>query len=244
MANLNFIDEERDVLLKERGKYLYIPTLTGPKIYETSKIINEIVNPFTGKKMSSDTILYIQFHWSCYWESIALDKLTSEKINDCFAWYHNLRKKGISYREIKTDQKYKENFNIVRHYLTPTDFQEHFKNFDPNDSEAEAYERDLAEKALQKSQLKGSWLIRHSSKNRSDSINNYTRYYAISYLDLDNTIRHFLISKVVGIGWRFLENDEYSTFTNFLECLEYVLTALNLEYSSRISVYVEPDFFN
>lgn len=243
---MDFVDKERDIFFGARGKYIFIRGNTGVTLFETELLSDEIINPLTNIKMSNDEILYIIFALNCY--------LTTKDINlnifdEYVEWYINLRKSGKSFKDIRSNQEYRDKFNIIRYYLTPTDFQEHFKLFNPNDSNAETYERDLAQKALIKSGETGKWLIRHSSKNRPKNEQKYNylirfgiRYYVISWLESDSIIKHILIRKVVGIGWQYFQNDFYHTFTNFLECLEYVLLTLNLEFNKRISVYVDTDF--
>jgi len=238
------MDKERTLFLEGRGKYILIPGDNNLVLFETKLLSDEIINPMTNVKMSSDTILYIMFAMNCH---LSTSNITIEYIQKCFEWYSNLRKKGITFKDIRNEHK--EKFNIVKYYLTPIDFQEHFRNYNSSDSEAESYERDLAEKALIQSNEIGSWLIRHSSKNRPTNqeelnyLNNLgIRYYAISYLYSNTEIKHILISKYVGVGWKYVENNIYHTFTNFLECLEYVLLSLDLKYGARISVYVSPEF--
>jgi hypothetical protein len=245
---MDFVDEERILSLKEKGKYVFIPGDKNVVMLETSSLVGENINPITGIKMSSDTILYILFHSSCYINTHHID-LDQCVLDECFSWYHNMRRKGKTFDEIRLSQQFKEKYNIVKYYLTPVDFQEHFRSFDPKDSNSEVYERDLAEKALINSGEIGSWLIRHSSKNRPESkdmqnyLNNFgIRYYAISYLESSSKIKHLLINKEVGVGWNFSDTEQFHTFTNFLECLEYILIIFDLKYSSRISVYVSPDY--
>src|SRR5690606_31930628 len=131
--------------------------------------------------MTSDNILYILFHYNCYMTTYHLD-INNDLLKQYFNWYFDLRSKGISYSEIKSNVLNNEKFNIVKFYLNPMDFQDHFKNFNPEDSDAEAYERDLASQALLKSNYIGSWLLRHSSKNRTEG-SSVKRYYAVSYLE-------------------------------------------------------------
>lgn len=239
-TNIDYIAMERDIRLEFHGAYVFVPGDNKLELFETAAVRNLQVHPLTGQKMSKAIQDYIQLNVECY--DLTGDMLlTPESLQAFFTWYDESRNNGVSIYQLMNDPTTSEAYNIVRFYLTATDFQAHFKDFDPADSDQERYERDLAEKALRGRKRVGTWLLRHSSYNRpvEDTAKELlqrtgVRYYALSFISNKAQIEHKLLTQKVGYGWGYSKR----WFSNFLDCLEYVLVDNDLPYSERISKYV------
>lgn len=239
--NIDYIETARRTALDFHGKYVFLLRDDQLELFETEAVKSFTEHPITGEPLPDEVIKYIKFHVDCY--DVTKDMLLSqETLRAFFNWYGEIRKSTIPIEQLKTSRETQEAYNIVRFYMTATDFQDHFKSFDPANSDQERYERDLAEKALRERAKIGTWLLRHSSYNRP--VDNKVkeilkktgiRYYALSYIDTDTQIKHVLLSHHVSKGWKYSEN----WFTNFLECLEFVLEHNELPYYRRIGSYID-----
>jgi hypothetical protein len=190
-----------------------------------------------------EEIGYIAFHVDCYERTRELI-ITQETLNKFIGWYLQSRKEGKQVADLRTNPETEQAYSIVRFYMIPTDFQSHFRDFNSQDSKQEAYERDLAEKALRQRGSIGSWLLRHSSLNRPVTLEARNRlkrlgirYYAISFITPTFQIEHRLITYHIGRGFLF----QKQWFTNFLDTLEFILGFLNLSFGRWISDYVHID---
>lgn len=243
-TSYNYIDINRRTMLDFHGKYIFIFTHDHVDLFELEAIKNSIYHPLTGVILPKNVIKYIELHDKCYTETKNLD-LSAETLNNLYDWYQKSRKKGFSVQYLATQPETMQAYNIVKYYMTATDFQSHFKNFNPNDSNQERYERDLAEKALHEQKTPGSWLLRHSSYNRPIDENTTEffrkcgiRYYVLSYIDKIAQIQHVLLMYRVGMGWQY-KTYWYSTF---LDCLEAILHINGIPFSKRIEGYItDPD---
>ena len=241
ITTIDYIKIDRQTLLDFHGKYIFIFGTDRLNLFETKSMINLTTHPILGKQLCKETLQYIKSYEECY--EMSKDMLLSPQVlQQFFTWYITRRKAEVTVEQLKTNVSTYQAYNIVRLYMTATDFQDHFRNFDPENSDYERYERHLAEKALQKRKQIGTWLLRHSSYNRpnneEDMLNlrrKGIRYYAISYIDRDNEIQHVLLIHQVGKGWKYSTN----WFSNFLECLEFALIKNKLPFYGRIGNYIE-----
>lgn len=239
--DIDYIETARQTALDFHGKYIFLSRDDQLELFETEAVKDFTSHPITGESLPNEVLEYIKFHVNCY--DTTKDMLLSpETLRSFFNWYSESRKAQRSVKDLKTAPETAQAYNIVRFYMTATDFQDHFKSFDPANSDQERYERDLAEKALRERAKIGTWLLRHSSYNRP--VDNKVkeilkktgiRYYALSYIDTDTQIKHRLLAHHVSKGWKYLEN----WFPNFLECLEFVLEQNKLPYYRRIGTYIE-----
>lgn len=236
---IDFIAIDRQTMLDFHGKYTFLQDIGKLSLFETENLIDLTTHPVTGEDLSIEEKTYIKFHYDCY-EYTDDMILSPETLTSFFTWYDKMRKIGKEVRQLKEAPDTEEAFNIVRFYLTATDFQSHFKEFNPLDSEQERYERDLAEKALRQGETSGLWLLRHSSLNRPvtpEAIEKLqvlgVRYYALSYIDDNGQIQHKLLTHAVGIGWK----ESKAIFPCFLDCLEYTLHKYKIPYNKRIDKY-------
>lgn len=241
--NIDYISLDRNIIFQCHGKYIYLFGNENLTLFKTKRVIDLAENPITQKKFSPHIINYIKFRAECYNDTRDM-LLTKEILEKTFSWYENERRAGITVDQLKTSPETEQNYKIVRYYMTAIDFQSHFKQFDPADSDQERYERDLAEKALRNGGRKGLWLLRHSSYNRPgkketiDRLRRYgIRYYALSFVDEEMEINHLLLTHQVGVGWNYLR----AWFPTFIDCLEYTLDANNISYFKRISSYINWD---
>jgi hypothetical protein len=227
-------------MLDFRGKYIFLSGNKSMSLFETEKLLDLIENPLTGDPFLPQENIYIKFHYDCYVHTNNM-QLSWEILDNMFTWYDIIRRTH-SIKQLEANHDSREVLDIVRCFLTITDFQSHFREFNPSDSESERYERDLAEKALTEGTTTGLWLLRHSSKNRPgtpEEVENLrvtgTRYYAVSYVDDDYQIQHVLMKHSVGHGWHGYNK----IFPCFLDCLEYILLIYNIPYSKRIDAYIK-----
>lgn len=237
----DYIKIDRQIMLDFHGKYVFIFGSDRLDLFETESVRDLTTHPILGKQLSKETIQYIKLYAECY-DSTKNMPLSSQILQQFFTWYDERRKAEITVEQLKTDISTYQAYNIVRLYMTATDFQDHFINFNVLDSDQERYERHLAEKALNERKRVGTWLLRHSSFNRPsnevDRLNLWkrgVRYYALSYIDNNGQIQHILLTHQVGKGWK------YSThwFSNFLDCLEFTLNKNKLPYYKRIGKYIQ-----
>lgn len=242
---IDYIETYRQIMFDFHGKYTFLFDGTKISLFVTEQLYNLSSHPITGKKLSASELQYIKFHYDCYQYTKDME-LTHDRLSDFFIWYDESRKIGKTIPDLRLAPETAQAFKIVEFYLTATDFQSHFKEFNPADSEQEKYERDLAEKALREGAINGSWLLRHSSKNRpvtNEAMEKLRiagiRYYALSHINKDEQIEHILIEHAVGLGWQYGR----FAFPCFLHCVEYILNASDIPYNKRISRYTttEPD---
>jgi hypothetical protein len=239
--DVDYIATEHQTMLDFHGKYTFLIGDDRLDLFETEKIKDLTLHPTTERKLTPEEIAYVLFHNDCYRETKNL-LIDQETLNSFVNWYFDMRKGGHSMYDLAINPETKEAYNIVRFFMSPTDFQSHFRNFNPQNSTQETYERDLAEKALRDNGKTGSWLLRHSSYNRPVGEENQRklkrmgiRYYALSYISFENyQIQHDLIKYSVGKGYTIFET---KNFTNFMAALEYLLDIRNLSYAKRIGNY-------
>lgn len=257
---------------------LYSPLVIDNSLYlvETFELLNKDINPYDNNVLGSAEKNLINFNAKCFTTTGNMDMnqnmimsrnpliantrsvVQIEKIQDDnklmflknnYKLYIKNRVDGKSYDYLLNKDPYL--VNLVKCYMTITDFQDHFKYYDHNNDQNMKYERTMATQALTNSR-RGSWLLRHSSLNRitseqtpldEEEIDRRYRlgikYYALSYLDYNRNIRHGLLRYEASKGWRVgNETDEGTWFTNFLEALETFLQRHNLDFSSRIGDYI------
>ena len=238
---IDYIETDRQTMLDFHGQYTFLSDGVKLSLFETEQLIGLTIHPITGLPLKAHEIQYIKFHHECYLYTKDMI-LTPETLSSFFLWYDESRKSGESVPDLRLSPQTAEAFKIVRFYLTATDFQSHFREFNPTDSEQEKYERDLGEKALRTGAINGSWLLRHSSWNRpvtQEAIEllrkSGTRYYALSVINENAQIGHILLSYSVGLGWKHRED----IFPCFLDCLEDILRRYNIEYGKRIPKYTQ-----
>lgn len=237
--NIDYIEADRQIMLDFHGKYTFIRGNDSLVLFETDKLLDLAENPSTGGEILPQEKIYIKFRHDCYVHTDNIE-LSLEILDNMFTWY-DVSRKSHSIKELESNRNTREAVDIVRCFLTITDYQSHFREFNPLDSESEQYERDLAEKALITGMKSGLWLLRHSSKNRPQTeteVKNLRkmgiRYYALSYVDNDYKIQHVLIKQSVGLGWHGYDK----IFPCFLDCLEYLLMIYDIPYSKRIDAYI------
>lgn len=237
----NYIDADRQIMIEYHGGAIFLEGLGTLMLFTTNDITDK--NPITGAPLSSEVLAYVKFRDQCYRYTKNIS-ITEEVLNDIFKWYSDSRREEISILELRNSPETREAYNIARFYMTATDFQSHFRTFNPSDSNMEKYERDLATKALLNSGIVGKWLLRHSSRNRPEEKDEQNkllklgiRYYALSYLETPGKIQHILITCKIGKGW----NSGGRWYTNFLDCLENTLAKNGLNFHSQISSYLFDD---
>jgi hypothetical protein len=220
------VDFEREVIKTSFGKQLFVDG----NIVDVSDL-HDIVNALDEGQRE-----FVQFYYK-----INNNTYSPDEVLDAFDWYTNLLLHGCSMAELL---KHREKYNIVRYFLHPLDLHEHFKQYPPYSltDETVQFEREQAIKALT-GQEKGSWLIRHSSYNRSTATSKTARYYALSYVfdvgaskmsnDSVATIYHVLFCQEVGVGW-FFNNVRYDCF---VDCLEAMLKYNKIPYNGIIFKY-------
>src|SRR3972149_2709437 len=132
---LDYIAIDADMLLKFHGKYIFLNHHDQLQLFEIDKVMSTI----SDKEFSPQELAYVKFRDDCYKETANID--IKPKL---FQWYEAQRKAGTSIESLSTTEDYK----MVRYYMTINDFQSHFRDFNPQDSQQNTYERDLAEKVL------------------------------------------------------------------------------------------------
>ena len=237
---IDYVGVNRQTMVDFHGKYTFLEVGDNLYLFETGRILELGKNPITDNDLTNEELEYVRFHNECYRDTRDME-LSPETLQKFFTWYSDSRKAGVSREVLRDSPDTQQAYNIVRYYLTATDFQSHFRDFDPTDSDKEAYERDLAEKALRESGTVGTWLLRHSSRNRpvgkeaQDRLQKLGyRYYALTYVARDNRIHHVLITMKVGKGFSICEPWQ----SNFLDVLEQTLTNRRLSFQQRIHGYV------
>lgn len=240
---IDYIKAEGQIKINFRGRYLFLFGEDTLDLFDVEMVKPMIRHPVTKEVFESSTLKYIQAYAECYKLTNDVD-VSPKLLKTLYHWYNRNRKAGISADVLNNDTETKSAYNIVRHYLTITDFHSHFHDFNPHDSNQERYERDLAEKALKLNGRIGTWLLRHSSYNRpndkekADKLKRYgIKYYAISFINRIGLIDHELIQYRVGYGWKN-RNKWYPTF---IDCLEAVLISLGLPYERRIDDYISDE---
>lgn len=238
----DYVDLERSMMHNHQGKYIFLEGATGLNLFETKSLRKEKQHPITGRDLKSEEISYIKFHDKCYRETHGM-LLTESSLACFFSWYEKMRSTGTSLDGLRNSRDWTHAYSIVRYYLTATDFQSHFVNFNPIHSNKYAFERDLAENALRARKDIGTWLIRHSSRNRPACNEEWERlqrfgirYYALSFIGQDCEIKHTLIVCKIGSGWYAADR----WHTNFTEALEATLVRNNLSFTQRITGYITP----
>ena len=238
----DYIAIDRQTMLNFHGQYTFIFDGETLVLFETEQIKHSTNHPLTNQAFSENVLNYIKMHLECY-ENTQNVILKPDTLARFYSWYEQSRKSGLTPNELEThtDPYIAERYKIVKYYMTATDFESHFHNFNPEDTNEARYERALAEKALILSKPK-TWLIRHSSLNRPGNeedrkllLAQGTRYYVLSYLSETYTIKHILLKQRVGMGWEYGLTDIW--FPTFLECVEYTLTINGLFYTKRIGYY-------
>jgi hypothetical protein len=237
---VDYIAQDRIIQRTNHGRYVYIFGNDELQLFDTEEAKDLTDNPLDGKPLTAAALAYIKFHADCFAFSQPLE-LSDELLDQFFIWYDQSRTAGQSVASLSTNPETSQAYNIVRYYLTITDFQSHFKSFEPDNEGQERFERAQAEKALRERRHIGAWLLRHSSLNRpvepevQESLHREgIRYYALSYISRETQINHRLIEQRIGFGW--LYNRQW--FTNFLDCLEYALYVNHLPYNERIGEYI------
>lgn len=230
-----------------RGKFTFLinPTIKPPlQLFETEQLLGLQNHPLTGRVLNNAEKANVQFNWNCYNYTKDME-LSPEILAGFYDWYDQSRMSDKTVDFLRINPETAQAYNIVRYYMTITDLQSHFKHFDQNDANAEAYERVLATKTLYEKYVKGSWLLRHSSKNREGTaLDKELRkelgihYYVISYMDNNFDIYHFLIQYQTGLGWIMPQYRPSPTFPCFTDCLEAALLRLKISYHKRIAHYV------
>jgi len=247
---VSYISQERTLKLDFHGEFSLLPYENNLLVFESSKFKGLRAHPDNREAISDMTFAYIKSQNDCY--DLTKDMLLSPSLlDDIFTWYDDSRNGNSTMESLANniDPQVRQTFNIVKYYLTPLDFQSHFKWFNPEDSNADKYERDLANKSLSNKKV-GTWLIRYSSLNRSldpstllINEHNGIKFYVLSYiqsvipLKSEVVITHLLLKQRVGFGWHYSN----MWFPTFLECIEYTLSHNNLTYSERISTYINVD---
>lgn len=239
MEDIDYIAVNQQTMVYFHGKYTFLENNDKLNLCETKRLINSD----TDRTLTEEELNYVLFHDECYENTINIE-LTSDILQRFFTWYLESRRAGITIENLRNSPNTTKAYNIVRYYLTATDFQSHFRSFDPTNSTQERYERNLAEKALLDSDIAGRWLLRHSSKNRPVSKEAQDilqklgyRYYALSYSTEDKQIYHILITHKVGKGWY----SGTTWYTNFLDVLESTLVKHKLSFDQRISGYIQDE---
>lgn len=240
----DYIAVDRQTMIDFHGRYTFLEGDEKLDLFETNQIINLPTNPLTNQTLTQEELQYIKFHDECYKYTGDME-LSPETLQQFFTWYADSRRAGATVEALRDSPDTAQAYNIVRYYLTATDFQSHFRNFNPTDSDKEAYERDLAEKALRTSKTIGKWLLRHSSRNRpvseeaQDKLQRLGyRYYALSYIAKDAQIKHLLITCKVGKGWSTFG----SWYTNFVDVLEEALIKSGLVFYQQIQGYITVNY--
>lgn len=238
---VDYVAQDRMILHKFCGKYFLLKAENNFEIFETENLVGKTENPLTGAPFLQRELDLINFYFECYKYTQKLE-ISEEILNKFFLWYSQTRRlKTVRYL-LRDSLETSEAYSLVNYFLTATDFQSHFRNFDPQDSGKQAYERDLAQKALLSENVRGKWLLRHSSRNRPSSKEKQDkittegrRYYALTYMDHNRKIRHVLITFVVGQGWSIFD----VWYTNFLDALENSLEKLGLLFYKHVDGYVD-----
>jgi len=241
---IDYVAEDRQNMIDFHGKYTFLEGDDKLDLFETDQLINLTENPVTQEPLTQEELQYIKFHDDCYKYTGDM-QLAPETLQQFFTWYADSRRAGATIETLRDSPDTEQAYKIVRYYLTATDFQSHFRDFNPTDSDKEAYERDLAEKALRTSKTIGKWLLRHSSRNRpvsqeaQDKLQRLGyRYYALSYIAKDAQIKHVLITCKVGKGWSSFN----SWKTNFLDVLEETLIGSGLVFYQQIKGYITVNY--
>jgi hypothetical protein len=140
--------------------------------------------------------------------------------------------------------------------LSPSNFHEHFEHFESNDKNIK-YERARATTYLENARS-GTWLIRHSSLNRSRNFQYLIEkweleYYAITFKIEDEAPKHALFMYRPGWGWTWISNVDYKQgqvhpiwdkcpekwFVCFVDLLLFMLEKLGLNLQSKTNSYME-----
>lgn len=254
--DIDYITVDHQTLLDFHGQYTFLNDnyLTEPdppkhrlppnlQLYETMSLIGLQNHPITGRELTVAEKNQVVFNNNCYNETHNL-VLAPETLAGFYSWYDQSRMNRMPVSYLRDSPDTAEAYKIVKYYMTITDFQEHFKEFNPVDAKAEAYERVLAEGALNEKRQRGAWLLRHSSLNRPATPEERqwlklsgTRYYALTYMDINHKIVHVLLTFHVGLGWVYYKDQIPEP--SFTEFIEKVLDHEGIPYHGRISHYAK-----
>ncbi len=244
---INYAILERDLMLKYHGSKVLLLCEGTWLVKDTMPLFFGKINPVTKLALTDDEMIYAAVRHQCYVAKMngkiihlgstsditrdadkgEYDGYTETDVQSLSVLYQNIKRVRYPLHGVP-----KNTWSRIRGYLTITDFQEHYKDFDLVTGRMKA-------RSLLAGARVGTWLLRPSSYNAREELvalthDKLVNYYSLDFVSKKSTIEHLLLIHIVGLGWSYCK----LKFPCFIDCLESAADRYGLSFDDTEETYL------